>query len=166
MSRGPGDAMRFVLAHLSDDVPTTAWSLAAERRHDRDCGCDDYGHCKWNGQPTRAELVTIRRAMHTLAARGDARLYKVGYNFQQGPRHLGAMRCLDAKNGALGNRYRPVDRCRWCNRLSTNIAPVGSLLGTGRGEHFECAECTSGTVDALAVVQSGAASEVHPDAAA
>lgn len=57
-----------------------------------------------------------------------------------------------------GAHVSPPDTCRSCRRLSVEISPVGSLVGSSpTGGEFECAECSSGTVDAFALVSSGAA---------
>lgn len=78
MSRGPGRVMQAALAELDKYGYTTAWSVARRAAHDAACGCDYEGcGCDYEGcgdrmpWPTRAELVSARRAIHTLAASGE-----------------------------------------------------------------------------------------------
>ena len=67
MSRGLGSLQRAILDHLQehgrDSAQDIAWTLARRRR-----GGDD--RAVRHGVPTRSELVAVRRAIHSLAARG------------------------------------------------------------------------------------------------
>lgn len=153
MSRGPGKVMRFVLEHLRDDVPVTVGSLASDWRHEVDCGCGDRdeNRCGYLGQPTRADLVSIRRAIHSLANAGEVERFRVRQHWDEGPRHLGVKRCQDRTTAGVDNTY-----CWRCNRPIRDITPVGSSLGhQPAGGQFECTECTSGKVNALALVAAG-----------
>jgi hypothetical protein len=71
VSRGPGRMMRAAVAELDKYGYTTAWSVARRAAHDAACGCDYEGCGDRMPWPTRAELVSARRAIHTLAASGE-----------------------------------------------------------------------------------------------
>lgn len=156
--------MRFALDVIDRDdrdQPVLAWSIADELCHQRQCGCPDYGYCYGRHRgPTRAELVSVRRALHALADKGIVQIYRCRQVYDRGPRTLGAKRCQEGQTGAQGNAYEVV-RCWLCNRLMRDIrVPHAGLIGREQNGRFECVECSSGTVDALALVRSGAAAEI------
>jgi len=92
MSRGPGRMMRAALAEL-DGGSTGPWTVARRAHHDARCACGDIDYCRpfQFYEPTRSELVSARRALHSLAARGLVELSRVSNHWTEGPAGLTAL---------------------------------------------------------------------------
>ena len=156
MSRGPGRMMRAALAELAGYSNVTAYGAARRAAHDVRCGCDCPGECTsgnaWIGwQPSRAEMVSARRALHTLADRGDVELYRI--RTYDVPPALAARPVSVAKSGCIRPRQHIDD--------SADQIPCASCLrpsGHGGGQPGRmvlCGECAAGVTDGIALVSGG-----------
>jgi hypothetical protein len=93
MSKGPGRIMRAAIAELEAKGRTEPFSVALRAHHDQLCSCDSSGCSKGERHsPTRAELVSARRALHALARRGVVELGRLPAPFER-YRVLIAKRC-------------------------------------------------------------------------
>jgi hypothetical protein len=76
MSRGPGRMMRAALADIAECGYTEPSNVATYAAHDSGrCQCGRPWHCSY--KPGRAELVSARRALHSLAERGEVGIIHV-----------------------------------------------------------------------------------------
>jgi hypothetical protein len=99
--------MRAALAELGADGYTTPYTVALVARHDEECGCGNGPECVieaggarrfWASQfqPERTDLVSARRALHSLADHGKAQLVYIARD--DGGRELIAYKCCHGVN--------------------------------------------------------------------
>ena len=166
MSRGPGRMMRAALAELAAHESVSAWSVAVRAAHDAACGCADNPHCLDRfGDISRAQLVSARRALHTLASQGKAELHRQPNGWDAKPPWLIAKRCQPPMPSGVGNVYvqmwRETDRCDSCARAfsETGIGSVtinGAPPGVARVQGLAlCHDCEKGLTDPIHLASSG-----------
>lgn len=155
MSRGPGRVMRAALDELDECGEATAWGVACRLAGD--------------GWPTRSQLVSARRALHSLTSSGKVRLTRVRTG-DATPPTLTAKRC---QPGVEDNTYRDVDipvagrrktdRCDSCARPFAEVGIATTFYSDSdmdagvynvRGLAL-CRDCNDGLTDPIAIASNG-----------
>jgi hypothetical protein len=144
--------MRAAQAELAERQQVSACGVATRAAHDRTCGCAGDPTCAGLSlySPTRSEMVSARRALHTLRRLGLAELCMIRYPYS--PPVLTAVSV--ARYGQLaGEATLKPPPCFHCGR------PLGDGGGgSGWSDGISvCTECLRGKTNALALVESGGA---------
>jgi hypothetical protein len=165
--------MRIALAELDEYGHAMAWSVAIRAAHDTECDCTDE-KCVDTFEATRSQLVSARRALHTLARTGHATLVREPGG-GKAPPILVAKRPApeDMPPEDSGHELLPEtrqlgiresDRCDSCARPWTEVGIASTCYGDGdkdpgvyrvRGLAL-CRDCDDGVIDPISLASDGA----------